>query len=608
MKSTIIPSCLSVLIALAISLGPINQTEAGEISPELETVLAQASADEKIPVIIQLKNTVDVKQFKKLEKKLRRSEIIKALKQQADVDLSSLDNVLMNYDDLELKQLWLINGIAIKATPKLISKLVKLRAVETIRLDSVIPLAAPIPSGSGTASWNLTMIQADAMWGLGYEGQGVVIASMDSGVDADHNALAGSYRGGANSWYDPNGEHASPFDADGHGTQTMGVLVGSGGMGAAPMAQWIGIKIFNDAGLASLSAIHSGFQWLLDPDSDPATDDAPDIVNNSWGFDQRTGECYTEFEADIDVLRVAEIAVVFSGGNSGPGANTSLSPANNAGSLAVGALDSSSQVIPMSSIGPSACDGGIYPHLSAPGLSIYTANLTYNGIFPDMTTYVSGTSLSAPHVAGAMALLLSAVPGATVADIEQALMDSAQDLGASGPDDSYGYGLAQSAAALDLLGGGTRPPVDPPVDPPGPICTDADDDGFFSADSDPECGEPVDCVDNNPSIYPGAPDIVRDGIDQDCNGYDLTIQVTRAIYITRKDKVIIYATSDLGSSAELSADIPGMGVKTMTWKSNRNRWQKSIAKAVSKGFDPSNPGSVLVAGPEGEVLVPIQIN
>lgn len=614
MKLPQLNTIIAMFIALAISLGPVNPADAGEISADLQSAMAQASGDEKIAIIIQLKDKVNKRQFKKFKKKLRRNKLIKALKQQAKNDQASLDTVLKGKKGLRLRQLWLINGVAIKADKKLIRKLAKLKAVESIRLDGVITLADPDPTGSGTASWNLSMVQADAMWSQGYDGQGVVVAAMDTGVDANHNALSGSYRGGGNSWYDPNGEHASPFDVNGHGTQTMGVLVGSDGMGIAPSAQWIAAKIFNDAGQATYSGIHSAFQWMLDPDNDPATDDSPDVVNNSWGFNETLDECFTEFEQDIDALRTAEIAVVFSAGNSGPAAYTSLSPANNSGSLAVGALDENSQVIPLSSTGPSACSGGIYPQLSGPGLNIFTAGLTYGGIFPDMTTYASGTSLSAPHIAGAMALLRNALPDATVADMEQALIDSAQDLGLAGPDDSYGYGLVQTASALDLLGGGTvggsgggGGDDPPPPPPPGPVCTDADDDGFFSADSDPECGGPIDCVDNNDTIYPGAPEINGDGVDQDCNGYDLTIQITRAIYKSSKNRVIIWSTSALGSAASLSADVPGMGVYSLKWNSSKNRWQKSIGKATNKGFDPANPGSVLVSGPEGEVLHPITI-
>ena len=166
---------------------------------------------------------------------------------------------------------------------------------------------------------------------------------MDSGVDPDHPDLKARYRGGSNSWYDPHGQHSAPFDADGHGTQVMGVMVGgaSGGsaIGVAPEARWIAVKIFDDSGKAPLSAIHQGFQWLLDPDGDPDTDDAPDVVNNSWGFVENLNECVEEFQSDVEALRAADIGVVFAAGNGGPLPATSISPANLPGSFSVGFID-----------------------------------------------------------------------------------------------------------------------------------------------------------------------------------------------------------------------------------------------------------------------------
>ena len=213
---------------------------------------------------------------------------------------------------------------------------------------------------SAAAQWNLNSIRGPELWNLGYTGAGVVVANMDTGVDANHPDLAGKWRGGSNSWYDPNGEHDTPYDADGHGTRVMGIIVGgdNGGsaIGVAPDSTWIAVKIFNDKGQASYSAVHEGFQWLLDPDGDPDTDDSPDVVNNSWGLDESLNECVTEFEADVQALRTSGIAVVFSAGNSGPYPSSSLSPANYPESFAVGAVDETMTIAPFSSRGPSACD------------------------------------------------------------------------------------------------------------------------------------------------------------------------------------------------------------------------------------------------------------
>ena len=147
---------------------------------------------------------------------------------------------------------------------------------------------------------------------------------------------------GPNSWFDPYGQHpTTPLDLTGHGTATMGVMVGgdAGGtsIGMAPGATWIAARIFNDSGSGTATAIHAALQWVLDPDGNPATDDAPDVLNNSWAYGSLG--CNLAFQLDLQALRATGILPVFAAGNFGPGTSTSVSPANYPESLAVGAVD-----------------------------------------------------------------------------------------------------------------------------------------------------------------------------------------------------------------------------------------------------------------------------
>jgi bacillopeptidase F len=433
-------------VALAIGLGYFAAL--ASITPELEARLAQAHPGEKIAVIVALKERFDLSTYHRQPSRVGRPDLVRGMKNMAERSQAPLRRFLAGERVGRNTQLWLINAMAVEIEPKTIRRLAGQPWVSRVQLDYSVRLPELQLAAAVPGEWNIETIGAPQVWSLGYTGQGVVVATMDSGADRNHPDLAGSYRGGSNSWFDPYGEHLEPYDADGHGTQVLGVLVGGsfGGtaIGVAPDAQWIAVKIFRDAGTADLSRIHQGFQWLLDPDGDPSTDDAPDIVNNSWFLSGTENVCNLEFEADIAALKAADIAVVFAGGNTGPNAYSSVSPANNPSGFAVGGLDEFDNAAFFSGRGPSACGGSLYPQVAAPAARIRTADLTF-GLPVAFYIDVSGTSFAAPHVAGAMALLKGAFKDLTVPELEAAVQKGARDLGDPGPDHEFGYGL------LDVL-------------------------------------------------------------------------------------------------------------------------------------------------------------
>ncbi|MBU0594276.1 MAG: tandem-95 repeat protein [Gammaproteobacteria bacterium] len=448
--------------ALLLALLCSTVAEAAVIQAELENELAVRAPHEEMAVIISMSDKVNPRLFKVRNKRQHDPEHVRALRQRAVITQAPVKRFLEGRGGKRIRELWVINGIAVKVRADAIRDLASRPGIESVRLDTLLQAPAVSQGSTAIPEWNLLAVQAPELWSLGYAGSGVVVAGMDTGVDVNHPDLASSWRGGSNSWYDPHGEHLTPFDLNGHGTQTMGIMVGGamGGtsIGVAPGARWTAVKLFNDAGQAAYSDIHLAFQWLLDPDGDAATADAPDVVNASWYLSGTTGQCFSEFNPDMENLKAAGIALVFAAGNSGPAPLSSVSPANNLAGFSAGAVDSSLSIASFSSRGVSPCDGGIYPKMVSPGVNINTSDLSFGGL--PLYAMVSGTSYAAPHAAGVMALLTGAFPAASVADIETALTQSALDLGIAGPDNSYGYGITHARAAYDRLQAATnQPPV-----------------------------------------------------------------------------------------------------------------------------------------------------
>lgn len=437
-----------------------------KIDPSLKEKMESLQADEPITVIVQLKQRAILPDGRGAERGERIKRVVDSLQQTANdtqgpvrffLRLRKRQGTVKDFTPL-----WILNGFSVTANASAINEISKLPDVLSITPDAIDIVPVSDNQTLSNPEQNISLISAPLLWNMGYTGEGIVMATMDSGVDLNHPELSGRWRGGTNSWYDPFGQHAIPFDASGHGTWTMGVMVGSdlGGtsIGVAPNAQWIAVKIFNDQGTSTATAIHLGYQWLLNPDNDPATDDAPQVVNNSWAYG--APGCNLEFEPDLQSLRAAGILPVFAAGNYGPNVGTSNSPANNPSAFAVGAINNNSLIYGLSSRGPTTCGGstGVFPELVAPGVNIYSTDL--GGFY----TTSSGTSMSAPHVSAGLALLLSAYPNLSAAQQEAALTFSAADLGASGPDDIYGNGRMDLFSAFQWL-------ANMPTETPAPTAT-----------------------------------------------------------------------------------------------------------------------------------------
>ena len=356
----------------------------------------------------------------------------------------------------DVQEFWIFNGFAATVDAVALDALASHPDVASVTLDDTLTLPEPVPTQTGEPllpSWALERVHAPQVWGeYGVRGDNVVVGVMDSGVDGDHPALADSWRGRqgdpAASWYVPTGEnYPSPGDGNGHGTHVTGSIVGAAPgevTGVAPEAEWIAAKIFTDSGATTNSIIHAAFEWMLAPGGDPAA--APDVVNNSWGA---ADPLRTEFWDDVAAWEAAGIVPVFSNGNSGPGSGTVGSPASFPHAIGVGATDIDDQIAWFSSRGPVTWDGQVHskPDLSAPGhhiRSTWPTQLSSEGYHT-----ISGTSMASPHVTGVVALMLSASPGLSVAEVREALTGTARSNShMQALPQAYGAGVVDAYAAV----------------------------------------------------------------------------------------------------------------------------------------------------------------
>ncbi len=431
---------------------------------------------------------------------------------------------------------YLVNAIAVsRADAALAQTLAELPEVAVLAPDPGIPLNLPEQrpgSGQvaerGTIEWGIEKINAPAVWALGYTGQGITVAGADTGYEWDHRAIQPHYRGFDNlngtanhnyNWHDaiheisplsgdsipdpannPCGLNAqTPCDDNSHGTHTMGTMVGDDGqgnqIGVAPGAQWIACRNM-ERGNGKPSSYIECFEWFLAPtdlsgqNADPTK--APHVVNNSWYCS--TGEGCTDLTVNellrqaVIALRASGVVVVVSNGNAGSqGCGSTFGPpAYFEESFSVGATESNDTITGFSSRGPVTIDSSFRtkPNVAAPGAGIRSS--VRNGDY----AHFWGTSMAGPHVAGLVALVLSARPELAgevdlIEDIiEQTAvpafdtLDCSDNGGQNYPNNTYGFGRVDALAAV--LKALTVTPVHTPITPvieagisPNPVADEA---------------------------------------------------------------------------------------------------------------------------------------
>lgn len=394
------------------------------------------------------------------------------------------------------QSLYIVNLVWVVGDYMLLERLAQREEVARIAANPVVQMSAPLaasdqentPQSRNGIEWGILKISASEVWNLGYTGQGAVVGGQDTGYDWMHPALSQKYRGNINNtvdhnynWHDaireihflnaPNSQNPCgldikvPCDDNNHGTHTMGTMVGSttdNQIGVAPDAQWIGCRNM-ERGWGTPFTYLECFQWFLAPtnsnNQNPNPSKAPHVINNSWGCPSEEGCTTSNFElleVAVNNLKTSGVVVVVSAGNSGRNCATVNTPsAIFENSFSVGASQITDSIANFSSRGPVLVDNSrrTKPNVVAPGVGVRSA------IRGTGYSSFSGTSMAGPHVAGTVALMISANPdlAGQVETIETILEETAIPFQASEncgtargifPNNVYGYGRIDALAAV----------------------------------------------------------------------------------------------------------------------------------------------------------------
>jgi subtilisin family serine protease len=486
--------CIAVLFLLT-SIIPnalaTNKLAEAKISPRLISDTANGRVAEALVVLTQ---QADLSTAASLPtKEAKGSFTLEALRSVANSSQASVIKFLKERG-IAYESFYVVNAIKVTGTRDLFDELAARPDVATIDANPKVRTHLPTPSGMDskgpenpnvppkTIEWNVQRVNAPQAWFLGYKGQGRVVGSADTGVKWDHPALIVQYRGWNGqtvnhdyNWHDATTDQlTAPADPNSHGTFTTSEMVGDDGqgnqVGVAPGAQWIACRNMDRNGDGTPAEYIECFQWFLAPYpmghpelADPKK--APDAINNSWDCTQAEGCTINTLLAAVTSVKAAGIFPVMAVGNSGPNCSTVSDPPEfYAASVSVGATDVYNNVPQYSSRGPVTVDnsGRLKPDLAAPGDNIRGA-VPYNNGYQG---YWSGTSMAAPEVTGAVAMIWQAKPAlkgnvdATegVLKLTATHLTSTQNCGGPGtviPNNVYGYGLLNIVAAVGGISSGT---------------------------------------------------------------------------------------------------------------------------------------------------------
>ena len=437
---------LSIFVVILVPI-VVSDTANGQnkIHPDLMGQMTDLSfnhTEEKIRVIVILNEQYNPPQLQStqsfLDKKQDNKEVVQSMKMQV---YGSQSRILDSLEDKQkigkvkqIRPLWIVNAIGLEATPEVIEELSRREDVAEIIPDFMVHLVEePAIQGeagilSGTPAWGVENINATDVWEMGFNGTGINVSIVDTGINYSHPDLQANYKLG----YDFVNDDPDPMDDDGHGTHVAGTISGTGvggyQTGVAPGANLFAVKVLGSNGYGNYSDIIEGVGWSVA--------NGADIVSLSIG-----GPHDSSMTAMIDNTIAAGVLPVIAAGNDGKnGSSTIACPGDELNALTVGATDNNDIIADFSSRGP--VNGYIKPDVVAPGVNIYSTSISGGYLI------MGGTSMATPHVSGAAALILQAYPDMSPLEVKQLLESTAVDLGTSGKDNTYGSGRIDVLKAI----------------------------------------------------------------------------------------------------------------------------------------------------------------
>ncbi|RKZ08274.1 hypothetical protein DRQ25_09470 [Candidatus Fermentibacteria bacterium] len=453
----------------------------GTISPRLSEEMSTSGDTDMFSVLIKPVGSVDTEYIAMatvgMTRDERRAFAAGVMKDRAGEAQAGILAQLALYGDESVSDVhpfWIVNAIAVSLSSEVIEQIAIRDDVLFIRMmNTENALIEPVDIHPTTheeltdaVAWGVSQIGAPDVWALGYDGSGVVVSIVDTGVNHAHldlhNNMWHDTAAGYHYGWDFENNDGDPMDSNGHGTHCAGSVAGDGTAGTetgvAPGATIMALRVANQ--LSAESQLWDAFQFSIDHDAD--------VISTSMGWLQAWDPDRVSWRESEENVLAAGICHSVAAGNEGGNTSTYgdirtpgdcpppwLHPdQTTSGGLSavvtVGATDIVDNIAGFSSVGYSTWMfddpwfdyndtspniGLIDPDITAPGVDIVSCDLTTSGY-----TTMSGTSMATPHLAGCMALVLSANPSLSPAVVDSILEVTALELGSSGKDNVFGSG------------------------------------------------------------------------------------------------------------------------------------------------------------------------